>query len=202
MNKKVKELIEATGVWVAICMKQYPDSRFVDDKLVRVCAALSAFENSKADKEGKSEKWIIEATTMFHRCRKESEKYNDVKELCLMYAGKATALLELLEKFGAEPKIHHGECLVKEEEEEEGDDFKGINKTEEARPLPCPFCGKTPTIMLQAETKKGAWGKIVCINPACPVNPEICDDRRVTDVEDPKLYKSVIISLWNKRAKC
>ena len=47
MNKKVKELIEATGAWVAVCMKQYPDSRFVDDKLVRVCAALSAFESIK-----------------------------------------------------------------------------------------------------------------------------------------------------------
>ena len=47
MNKKVKELIEATGAWVAVCMKQYPDSRFVDDKLIRVCAALSAFETSK-----------------------------------------------------------------------------------------------------------------------------------------------------------
>jgi hypothetical protein len=47
MNKKVKELIDATGAWVAICMKQYPDSRFVDDKLVRVCAALSAFDKEK-----------------------------------------------------------------------------------------------------------------------------------------------------------
>lgn len=50
MNKKVKELIEATGAWVAIYMKQYPNSRFVDDKLVRVCAALSAFGNNEMGK--------------------------------------------------------------------------------------------------------------------------------------------------------
>ena len=47
MDKKVNELIEATGIWVGICMKQYPDSRCVADELVRICVALAAFENSK-----------------------------------------------------------------------------------------------------------------------------------------------------------
>lgn len=54
-----------------------------------------------------SENWIAEATTMFHRYRKDSERYSNVRELCLVYAGKATALYELLEKFGAAPKIPH-----------------------------------------------------------------------------------------------
>lgn len=114
MDEKVRELIDATGAWVAICMKQYPDSRFVDDKLVRVCAALSAFEDSD-------------------------------------------------------------ETL-----------------------LPCPFCGETPTIIIQ----KGTWGKIVCLNPLCLVKPEIYDDRRIADFEDIKDWKDVIIPMWNKRAKC
>ena len=50
MDKKVKELIEATGAWVAICIKGYPNSMAVDDKLVRVCAALSAFGNNEMGK--------------------------------------------------------------------------------------------------------------------------------------------------------
>ena len=59
MNKKVKELIEATGAWVAIYMKQYPNSRFVDDKLVRVCAALSAFGNNEMKKVDAAQNTII-----------------------------------------------------------------------------------------------------------------------------------------------
>lgn len=51
------------------------------------------------------EDWIVEATSMFHHYRKESEKYRDVKELCIVYAGKATGLHELLEKFGVAPEM-------------------------------------------------------------------------------------------------
>ncbi len=170
MDKKVKELIEAAGAWVAICMKQYPDSRFVDDKLVRVCAALSAFE----DKD-----WIIEATAMLHRYCRESERNRDVKELCLIHAGKAIALHELLEKFGAKPK-----------------------KVEDETPLPCPFCGAAPALIHKPEGPRDACSKIACVNIHCPAQPEICDDRRVVEVEDPKACKAVIISLWNKRTKC
>lgn len=118
MDKKVIELIEATGVWVGVCMKQYPDSRFVDDKLVRVCAALSAFKDN--------------------------------------------------------------------------------DKT----PLPCPFCGAAPALIHKPEGPRDACSKIACVNMHCPVQPEICDDRRVAGVDDPKACKAVLISLWNKRAKC
>ena len=139
-----------------------------------------ALVTMRSEEDHNEEKnWITKATALFYQYREESEKYSDVKELCLMYAGKATALYELLEMFGAKPK-----------------------KTNDEIPLPCPFCGKIPTLTLQPESKGGAWGKIACINPQCPTQPEICDDRRVVNVEDPKLCKSVIISLWNKRAKC
>ena len=106
MDKKVKELIVATGAWVAVCMKQYPDSRFVDDKLVRVCAALSAFESDEEKDPNEEKNWITEATTMFHKYVKESNR-QDLKELTLIYAGKATGLHELLSKFGVAPKATH-----------------------------------------------------------------------------------------------
>ena len=105
MGKKVRELIEATGIWVGICMKQYPDSRCVADELVRVCVALAAFESNKPNQhEGKD--WIAEATVLFHKYVKESNR-QDLKELTLIYAGKATGLHELLSKFGVAPKATH-----------------------------------------------------------------------------------------------
>ena len=106
MDKKVRELLDATGAWVAVCMKQYPDSRFVDDKLVRVCVSLAAFENGEEKDPNEEKNWITEATAMFHKYVKESNRQYS-NELTLIYAGKATALHELLDKFCAAPKAIH-----------------------------------------------------------------------------------------------
>ena len=65
-----------------------------------------ASENSKEKDTEKKKNWITEATAMFHKYVRESNQVYP-KELCLIYAGKATALHELLEKFGAAPKAIH-----------------------------------------------------------------------------------------------
>lgn len=96
------------------------------------------------------------------------------------------------------------ELVVTNDNIEKAEEVVGSNLSEatlEPTPLPCPFCGKYPKIHLQAESVGGAWGKIVCDNPLCLVKPEIYDNRRVTDFEDPRDWKNVIISMWNERAK-
>ncbi len=51
--------------------------------------------------------WKTVATEMFYEFQKSAEHYKaeGVAELALVYASKATALSELLEKFDAKPKI-------------------------------------------------------------------------------------------------
>lgn len=71
---------------------------------------------------------------------------------------------------------------------------------EKAQSLPCPFCGAYPEIIpLDADDPGIICGKIVCLNPQCPAQPEICDDRRLSGIENSESFKSVLISLWNTR---
>ena len=53
--------------------------------------------------------WIEVATEMFNKHRREANKWasEDVAELALISAGKATVLSELLEKFGVNPLAPH-----------------------------------------------------------------------------------------------
>lgn len=46
------------------------------------------------------------ATEMFYKHLKKAKKYSDEKELKLINASKAAVLSELLEKYGARPKIY------------------------------------------------------------------------------------------------
>lgn len=66
---------------------------------------MTSKEQPKGTGGNMPENWIVEATSMFHHYHKESEKYKDIPELCLVYVGKATGLFELLEKFGATPEV-------------------------------------------------------------------------------------------------
>jgi hypothetical protein len=71
---------------------------------------------------------------------------------------------------------------------------------EKAQPLPCPFCGAYPEIILLNTDDPGIiCGKIVCLNPQCPVQPEICGDHRPPGSVDEESFRSALISQWNTR---
>lgn len=56
------------------------------------------------------EPWITEASIMYYQAHENWEKYKDTVELRFVYAGKASALYELLDKFGAKPEIPNMQC--------------------------------------------------------------------------------------------
>jgi hypothetical protein len=58
--------------------------------------------------------------------------------------------------------------------------------TDDATPMPCPFCGEAPDIGAGGE--RAHWN-IECLNGGCPVNPHL-----------EEYSKILAVKLWNTRA--
>ena len=67
--------------------------------------------------------------------------------------------------------------------------------------LPCPFCGAIPEMQFN-RGPESFYGRIVCTNPHCPVQPKTIDGRKIIGAEDPESTEALLITLWNRRFKC
>jgi hypothetical protein len=77
---------------------------------------------------------------------------------------------------------------------------KGENRETQPKPLPCPFCGEYPEILTsEAADHTVISGKVVCVNPQCPAQPEVVDDRRLSDSINEEPFRSTLILQWNTR---
>jgi hypothetical protein len=68
-------------------------------------------------------------------------------------------------------------------------------------PLPCPFCGKPPTVgpdEIKGECDFFAF--VACENPECPAQPRVEDGEEVTEDSGLEKYKEAAIARWNKRS--
>jgi hypothetical protein len=78
--------------------------------------------------------------------------------------------------------------------------MKTSNISEAIEPLPCPFCGKDPTINpVLPEQHGNAWGEVRCENKACPARPVVDDGQFVADERGSDEYKKCAILRWNMR---
>lgn len=69
------------------------------------------------------------------------------------------------------------------------------------RPLPCPFCGKTPDVGPHRPHEEGnAWGYVKCVNRRCPAQPEVRDGAKICDDRGSGAYKDAAIRRWNRRS--
>lgn len=64
-----------------------------------------------------------------------------------------------------------------------------MEKSREQKLLPCPFCGKMPTIETK-EDGKDFHGFVGCVNPWCKITPHEYFET-----------KEEALEAWNKRAK-
>ena len=70
------------------------------------------------------------------------------------------------------------------------------------KPLPCPFCGGTASVLPADPEKMGnAWGRVSCQNLDCPANPTVDDGANIADDRGSNEYKKLAILRWNKRWK-
>lgn len=75
------------------------------------------------------------------------------------------------------------------------------------KPLPCPFCGKTPIVEpTDPEHEGNAWGAVLCTAKSCPTydstygyGVRVTDGARVNDDRGPDKYKEAAIRRWNRR---
>lgn len=68
-------------------------------------------------------------------------------------------------------------------------------------PLPCPFCGRAPTVLPENPTVEGgAWAQVRCFNTACPAKPWVRDGEDTADDRGSDAYKASAIKRWNTRA--
>lgn len=68
------------------------------------------------------------------------------------------------------------------------------------KPLPCPFCGKEPTVEPCKPYIDGdCFGSVQCINRGCPARPIILDGVLECDDRGSDAYKQAAIKRWNRR---
>lgn len=67
-------------------------------------------------------------------------------------------------------------------------------------PLPCPFCGKAPTVYpLTPKHEGNAWGAVRCINKKCAAQPRANDGSLQSDERGTGAYQDAAIRRWNRR---
>ena len=67
-------------------------------------------------------------------------------------------------------------------------------------PLPCPFCGATPSIYpVNPAVEGNCGGRVVCENPQCHANPEVHSSSRLCADCGPRAYIEIAIRHWNRR---
>ena len=68
------------------------------------------------------------------------------------------------------------------------------------RPLRCPWCGHTPSVLPEDPEKQGnVWGAVVCENEICPAKPRVEDGEDIADERGSEEYKKAAIRRWNTR---
>ncbi len=67
--------------------------------------------------------------------------------------------------------------------------------------LPCPFCGKRPSIEPKRPDRDGdCFGVVECRNKRCPAMPSVRDGSKINDDRGSAAYIAMAIRRWNKRA--
>ena len=68
-------------------------------------------------------------------------------------------------------------------------------------PLPCPFCGVTPSVLPEDPSVEGnAWGVVHCYNTLCAAQPTVSDGVTICDERGSDAYKAVAVLRWNTRS--
>lgn len=71
-----------------------------------------------------------------------------------------------------------------------------------AKPIGCPWCGKTPMVGPANPEKEGnAFGYVKCENFRCVAMPRVDDGAYQCDERGSDKYKAAAIRRWNRRAK-
>lgn len=67
--------------------------------------------------------------------------------------------------------------------------------------LPCPFCGKAPSLYPKDPKREGdAWGEVRCDNGHCAAQPAVSDGTKISDERGTDAYQRAAIKRWNKRS--
>lgn len=68
-------------------------------------------------------------------------------------------------------------------------------------PKPCPWCGAIPAVFPECPAIEGnCWGRVQCMNKACPAKPSVGDGEKVSDERGSDAYKACAIERWNRRS--
>lgn len=62
-------------------------------------------------------------------------------------------------------------------------------------PLPCPFCGKIPSVDFRHPVE------VSCLNAKCPAMPYVFDVIEENDTSGLDVRRQATIKRWNKRKK-